>query len=53
MKFYNTPEIETLKFAIAEDVICTSGMNDSNTDNGGVGNGDSTGVGDEDVFEQN
>ena len=24
MKFYNTPEIETLKFAIAEDVICTS-----------------------------
>lgn len=34
MKFYNTPEIETLKFAIAEDAICMS-MTSSNTDSTG------------------
>lgn len=50
MKFYNTPEIETLKFAIAEDVICTSGINDSNTDNGGAGNGDGGRPEDDDNF---
>ncbi len=38
MKFYNTPEIETLKFAIAEDVICAS----VNIDDGGAGNSDAT-----------
>lgn len=38
MKIYITPEIETLKFAIAEDVICTSG----NIDDGGAGNSDAT-----------
>lgn len=44
MKFYNTPEIETLKFAIAEDVICTS-MDDAG-DRGGDGTnpGDDVGI---------
>lgn len=43
MKFYNTPEIETLKFAIANDVICTS-MDDAGERGDGVFKDDEVGI---------